>query len=256
MQDRTFSGWLKWYEFSDTDLTSAVKLAEELWTKPNVQVQWKFLIGLFYNAVYGGRIENLADLKILKAYLEEYFVDEVLSHRWKPFGLQSSLPSSADYNEYVKCVSLLNSNDSPSYFHLPENINRAWEKNVSLQIITRLKGLDITKTVNLQFNRKVWHKHLSPIMSLWKKLNQGQDFVKVEIPGEVFSDSPILDFLTDEYRKAIALIHFIHKHFSNLSKVIKGTVTPEDSDVSIANALMSQQVKYQTTFNAMITISF
>lgn len=90
-------GWLKWYEFSDVDFTSAVKLAEDLWTKPNVQIQWKFLIGLLYNAIYGGRIDNTVDLKVLKAYLDMYFVDEVLSHRWKPLNLHNSLPTSANY---------------------------------------------------------------------------------------------------------------------------------------------------------------
>lgn len=79
------------------DFTSAVKLAEELWIKPNMQIQWKFLIGLFHNAVYGGRIDNMVDLKILRAYLEMYFVDEVLSHRWKPLNLQCSLPTTANY---------------------------------------------------------------------------------------------------------------------------------------------------------------
>lgn len=91
------TGWLKWYEFSDVDFTSAVKLAEDLWSKPNVQIQWKFLIGLLHNAIYGGRIDNTVDLKVLKAYLEMYFVDEVLSHRWKPLNLQNSLPTSANY---------------------------------------------------------------------------------------------------------------------------------------------------------------
>lgn len=91
------------------DFASAVRLAEELWAKSNVQIQWKFLIGLLHNAVYGGRIDNMVDLKILKAYLEMYFVDDVLSHRWKPLDLQSSLPNSANYQ--VKILNFfLNSN--------------------------------------------------------------------------------------------------------------------------------------------------
>lgn len=95
-------GWLKWYEFSDVDFMSAVKLAEDVWIRSNKQIQWNFLIGLFYNAVYGGRIDSLVDLKVLKAYLEMYFEDEVLSHRWKPLNLQTSLPTSANYQ--VKIV--------------------------------------------------------------------------------------------------------------------------------------------------------
>lgn len=78
-------------------------------------------------------------------------------------------------------------------------------------------------------------------MSLWKKLNQGQDFLKIEIPEEQLSHSIILDFVADEFRKAIILIHSIHKNFSNLSKVLKGSTTPDETDVSIADKLMSQE---------------
>lgn len=79
-------------------------------------------------------------------------------------------------------------------------------------------------------------------MSLWKKLNQGQDFIKNEVPHEQFSDSIILSFIADEFRKAIILIHFIHKSFTTLSRVIKGSGVPEDSDFCIATKLMSQEV--------------
>lgn len=79
-------------------------------------------------------------------------------------------------------------------------------------------------------------------MSLWKKLNQGQDFIRNEIPHEQLSDSVILSFVADEFRKAIILIHLIHKSFTSLSKIFKGSGTPEDSDFCIATKLMSQEV--------------
>lgn len=79
-------------------------------------------------------------------------------------------------------------------------------------------------------------------MSLWKKLNQGQDFIKSEVPQEELSDFLLFNFITDEFRKAITLIHVIHKSFSNLSRVIKGTGTPGDNDYSVATKLISQEV--------------
>lgn len=103
-------------------------------------------------------------------------------------------------------------------------------------------GLNLTKAAHSQFNRKAWHKVLSPFMSLWKKCNQGQEFVKMEIPEEDLSDSVIFDFIADEFRKAIILIHHIHKKFTSLSKIIKGAAIPDETDVSIANKLMSLEV--------------
>lgn len=91
------TGWLKWYEFSDVDLITAIKLAEELLSKQNMQMQWNYLKGLVCNAVYGGRIENEQDLRVLIAYLQQYFIDDVLSHKWRPFGLNIGLPNGTSY---------------------------------------------------------------------------------------------------------------------------------------------------------------
>lgn len=66
-----------------------------LWDKQ--KVQWDYIIGLLHDAVYGGRIEHLHDLKILRAYLKIYFTEEILSHRWKPFDAQMPLPTTSNY---------------------------------------------------------------------------------------------------------------------------------------------------------------
>lgn len=118
----------------------ALKLTEDLWPKQSSKIQWKYLIGLLYTAVYGGRIENSKDLEVLEVYLKQYFVDDVLSHTWKPFGLLDSLPNTAHYQEYLNAIMQM-SKDFPSYFGLPDNINRAWEKNTSAKVISDLKGM-------------------------------------------------------------------------------------------------------------------
>lgn len=93
-----FVGWSKWYDFSDVDLTSAIKLTTPVLSLTNSQVPWKFLKGLCADAVYGGRIENIQDYSILESYLNQFLVDDVLSHRWKPFNLNNSIPLSTKYD--------------------------------------------------------------------------------------------------------------------------------------------------------------
>lgn len=36
-------------------------------------VRWKFVHGLFENAIYGGRVDNTFDAKVLQSYLLQYF---------------------------------------------------------------------------------------------------------------------------------------------------------------------------------------
>lgn len=90
-------GWAKYYDFSDSDLSTAIKLTEDFWNVGKSQVQWKSMAGLFADAVYGGKIESIDDTKIMETYVGQYFTDEILSHKWKPFGVSVNLPSSAQY---------------------------------------------------------------------------------------------------------------------------------------------------------------
>jgi len=43
------------------------------------KIQWTYIRGIYENAIYGGRVDNEFDLRILVSYLENFFTDEVLS---------------------------------------------------------------------------------------------------------------------------------------------------------------------------------
>lgn len=49
-------------------------------------VRWKFVHGLFENAIYGGRVDNTFDAKVLQSYLLQYFEQAVFPGqvRWLP----------------------------------------------------------------------------------------------------------------------------------------------------------------------------
>lgn len=148
------------YEFSDIDFSTAVKLAAEMWNTNNSLPLWKYLIGLCSEAVYGGRIDNAEDMHVLNSYLEQYFNDDILSMRWRPFKISTSLPTTVKYDvrrekkynlclnfnarvfqEYIKIINQLSIRDQPFYFGLAENIDRAWEKNTSSEILSDIKGM-------------------------------------------------------------------------------------------------------------------
>lgn len=78
-------GWSKYYEFSDADFSISIKLVEDVWHNSSQQIPWKFISGICAEAVYGGRIENLDDLKVMYSYMRQYLCDDILSHRWRPF---------------------------------------------------------------------------------------------------------------------------------------------------------------------------
>lgn len=103
--------------------------------------------------------------------------------------------------------------------------------------------MELTKNTTTHFNRKAWQKSLSPFMSLWKKLNHGFDFIKMEVPEVTLEESPISNFLSEEFKNSVHLIHTIHKNFAALNKVTKGSATPYDSDLLVGSSLTCYQVR-------------
>ena len=42
-------------------------------------VQWDFMHGLMENAIYGGRVDNTFDMRVMTSYLLQYFSDSVVT---------------------------------------------------------------------------------------------------------------------------------------------------------------------------------
>ena len=61
--------------------------------------------------------------------------------------------------------------DKPSYFGLPENIERSSQRMISAAVITSLRILKRPDSKSCKFDKDLWANELGPILNLWKKLN-------------------------------------------------------------------------------------
>ena len=132
----------------------------------------------------------------------------------------------------------------------------------SFQIINSLKVLQRTDVEVQKFDKDKWNALLSPLLNLWKKLNQVKrsssfvrhspsarlkdtDLIKVRLqpPSEDGSLSPIQSFLQLERYNGILLVQKIHENLAALSKVIRGVhlITNEIQD--FAKDLLQNEVK-------------
>ncbi|KAJ8798090.1 hypothetical protein J1605_001581 [Eschrichtius robustus] len=162
-------GWTKFYEFSLSDLRAGYSIidrlfdaqapdaqAQQLWlTVPAAprhagssqtrartrtkDVQWEFVHGLLENAIYGGRIDNYFDLRVLQSYLKQFFnssIIDVLNQRNKKsiFPYSIYLPKSCSILDYRAVIEKLPEDDKPSFFGLPANIARSSQRMISSQV--------------------------------------------------------------------------------------------------------------------------
>ena len=82
--------------------------------------------GLFANAIYGGRVDDTHDIKILDSYLRNIFNGDAVGGR-KPIG-PFKMPTSGDPRDFAAVVNNLPEEDKPSMFGLPANIERSHQR--------------------------------------------------------------------------------------------------------------------------------
>jgi dynein heavy chain 2 len=238
-------GWASYYEFSDADLRTGLEVMEDLFKGVEGSVSWDYVHGLFKNAIYGGRVDNNHDLRILESYLSSFFNSSILSgtnRAKKPLGPGLELPTSASYQEYIELVHKIPETDKPVYFGLPANIDRAYQKNISEGVIKQLKIIMLSTESVSKFDREKWQAELSPILNLWKKLNQGTGLLQLKIQQPTgHESSPIKAFIELEFFNGIVLLQHVHKSLAGISKVIRGTNLLTDKIASLGKSLLQQE---------------
>ncbi|EMP37963.1 Cytoplasmic dynein 2 heavy chain 1 [Chelonia mydas] len=129
-------GWTKFYEFSLSDLRAGYDVIDGLFDGSK-DFQWEFVHGLFENAIYGGRIDNYFDMRVLRTYLEQLFNSIVIGglnlrgKKMTSFPYSISLPNSCSILDYRDIIESLPENDKPDFFGLPANIARSSQRMIS-----------------------------------------------------------------------------------------------------------------------------
>ena len=237
-------GWCKFYEFSDSDLRAGLEVLDQI-SRKSSNLDWDTIHGLYSNAIYGGRVDDVHDIRILNSYLEEFFRPDVISGNARPRASLGplDLPITSSYSEYVRLVDKLPQEDNPAMFGLPENIMQSYQRTRSTQTISQLRTLMRSVQGASKFEREKWNNELNPILNLWKKLNQGSNLLqmKMNAPNETSSADPVKAFVQLEFFNAVNLVQAIHKSMASLVKVIRGTMLLDEKVSNLAGALMRQE---------------
>mmetsp|Transcript_9476 Transcript_9476/g.27062 ORF Transcript_9476/g.27062 Transcript_9476/m.27062 type:complete len:1740 (-) Transcript_9476:175-5394(-) len=242
-------GWSKFYEFSFADLRSGADIIN-LGTKGSQTPQWEYLHGLLENAIYGGRVDNPFDLKVLNTYLDQFFSSEVVAvgggGRVKalPGTKGVSLPSSTHHGDYMALINNLSDTDTPSLFSLPANIDRAAQQANSTRVVGQLKAMAVASSTSAGFSRALWSKQLTPLLKLWDQLMTANSGLRqpARQPTGVDSWGPVEAFVALERTNAIGLISLVDSHLSRLSRVLRGNDSLTPAVQTVGAALMQEEV--------------
>ncbi|CAD7952833.1 unnamed protein product, partial [Amoebophrya sp. A25] len=150
-------GWTKFYEFASNDLASACETVSLL-LKKRADVDWQTLHGVLEKAVYGSRVDNEFDLRLVREYLAVVFRNDSLNSAGGLGGMGMTaggaaleippfpVPRSTNLADYKLCIEKMSDIDNPASFGMPANVDRSLQRLNSAQVISNLRQL---KSVSL-----------------------------------------------------------------------------------------------------------
>ncbi|KNC47878.1 cytoplasmic dynein 2 heavy chain 1 [Thecamonas trahens ATCC 50062] len=218
-------GWSKFYEFSEADLrVGASVVTAEVSGKGPGEVQWDKVVGLFENAIYGGRVDNEFDMRVLVTYLGKMFNGGVISGRGGGELVPGMrMPASGSLAEAREAVARLPEADEPGVFGLPANISRAVEQARSAEVIAQLKALGTSQGSSSGFDRVRWAKGLEAVLQQWAGATSSSGVLDLVAGGGSGSSgrSPVAAFLELEFVQAMELVELVDGVLGEVVEVLE-----------------------------------
>ena len=230
--------WTKFYEFNEADLRAGAEMLDRIVggrASQTGSIDWTIVHGLLENAVYGGRVDNPFDFKVLQLYLRQYFNAEQLSTNAgarRQLAAKIDLPIGTSSTDYTGITTKLPEVEPPALFGLPANIDRSLQRANSTRVIGQLKLLTIPSEAGGKFNREQWAAQLTPIIQAWQKMTEGGGGAALTSLLSEPDDPtrlPIDSFVSMEASNAHALTNLVNSMLGDIVKVISGRMllTPE-----------------------------
>ena len=139
-------GWSKKYEFSESDLRVACDMLDT-WVDntsmgrtnlPPQKVPWKAMKTLLSQCIYGGKIDNEFDQKLLDAFLSKLFNEKCFDHEYSLVNDSIVMPDCVRRDQFLAWIEQLADKQSPEWLGLPQNAENVLLTNQGKDNIMKL----------------------------------------------------------------------------------------------------------------------
>jgi dynein heavy chain 2 len=228
-------GWSKAYEFSVGDLRAGSMLLDTI--SRGGDLDFKLIHGLMEDAIYGGRVDNPSDLRVLRTIVAQLYNPQMLN-RGGEIARGVKMPIKCGFEDLTMWAHDLPDLDSPSMFGLPENIQRAVQRSASTIVSSQLRSLDVSGNATEKFDKELWKVSLGPLIDNWSKLIDGE----VLKSSKQEANEPTNQFVLFENENAMALCAFVDSQIMELKKVLFGSALLTPAIQAMGSSLMRGEV--------------
>jgi len=233
-------GWSKAYEFSVGDLRAGTMVLDTV-SRAEGGLDLNLIHGLMEDAIYGGRVDNPSDLRVLRTYITRLFSHATLGNgsRNQPELTRGvRLPAACSFDELSRWAAALPDDDAPSIFGLPDAIQRALQRSLSAGVAAGLRSLSVSSEGSSKFDREKWRSGIGPLLDLWQSLSEADDHA----PKGGAGMTPTDQFVLFENDSAVELCRFVSGQVAALRKVAFGSALLTPSIHAVGSALLRGEV--------------
>ncbi|XP_055497118.1 cytoplasmic dynein 1 heavy chain 1 isoform X1 [Leucoraja erinacea] len=258
-------GWSKKYEFGESDLRSACDTVDT-WLddtakgRQNIspdKIPWSALKTLMAQSIYGGRIDNEFDQRLLNSFLDRLFTtasfDSEFKLACKVDGHKDILmPDGIRREEFIQWVELLPDTQTPSWLGLPNNAEKVLlttqgtdmlSKMLKMQMLEDEDDLAYAETEKKQRTgstsdgRPIWMRSLHTTASNWLQLiPKSLNHLKRTVDN---IKDPLFRFFEREVKSGAKLLQDIRQDLVDVVQVCEG----KKKQTNYLRTLISEMVK-------------
>ena len=262
-------GWSKGYEFNEADLRCALDLVDEYidiqGKKHNLSLDkmpWEAIRSVLINNIYGGKIDNDYDSKILKSLVEQYFSEDSFNTEkyMVPDAPDPNLrvPEAMKTADFKNWVDNLPDNESPVWSGLPHNAEKVLkeQKNFyTLNTLWKIQDINDEQITDIapDYKRKNEANNNESGGSQVKWLGELKERVKRYLdllPGQLNKltrtstslQNPLFRFLDREVNVASSLLNTVRNNLNDVKMMCEGTLQPLLELKQLAQVIYSGQI--------------
>jgi len=241
-------GWSKKYEFGESDLRSACDTVDT-WLddtakgRQNIspdKIPWSALKTLMAQSIYGGRVDNEFDQRLLNTFLERLFTTKSFDSEFKlackvDGHKDIQMPDGIRREEFVQWVELLPDTQTPSWLGLPNNAERVLLTTQGVDMISKMLKMQMlededdlayaetekkARTDSTSDGRPAWMRTLHTTASNWLHLIP-QTLSHLKRTVENIKD-PLFRFFEREVKMGAKLLQDVRQDLADVVQVCEG----------------------------------
>ena len=255
-------GWSKFYEFNESDQKCALEAIDEwinIYAKDRTnispkQIPWDAIRTIIHQSMYGGKIDNEYDMKILESLVNLYFNEKTYDFNYPLYKTSSEnqdnvlkIPDKTNNAGFIEWINALPNVESPEWSGLPNNAEKLVRETASNRFITEMNKIQGIEDEGLGSGDTAGKSsQASWLVSVQEKSTKLLKVLPLQVKpltgNKQSTNDPIYRFLLREVAVATKLLNKVRDDLDQLILMSKGESKSTNELRDIAKNIFNDSV--------------